>query len=83
MEVVVSVEDVLWFTAVLETSAFLVAIIVVCFVSKSPLAENIALPTVPGSVADPTNPLVELEVNLNSISPVVNCGLPATFGSGK
>ena len=36
----------------------------------------------PGSVADPTVLLVELEVNLNSNSPVVNCGLPATLGSG-
>ena len=80
--VVSVVVDVVWLTTFLETSAFLVEIIVVCFVSKRPLAANIALPSVPGSVADPTVLLVELEVNLNSNSPVVNCGLPATLGSG-
>ena len=37
----------------------------------------------PGAVADPTDLFSEFEVNLNSTSPVENCGLPATLGSGK
>ena len=47
------------------------------------MAENIAVPTVPGAVADPTDLFSEFEVNLNSTSPVENFGLPATLGSGK
>ena len=67
---------------VLVTSAFLVAIIVSCCVSNNPDAEYIVLPAVPGLCSVLTTPLYSLEVSLNSISHVLQVGLPSTFGSG-
>ena len=53
------------------TSAFFVAIIVSCSVSRIPTALYVFCPAVKGNT---DLLLVELDVNLNSTSPVLNLG---------
>ena len=58
---------------------FLVAIISSWIFLRIPVDEKIACAKVSGCG---TCWLVEEEVSLNTLSPVLNFGLPATFGSG-
>ena len=64
--------DVVSVTKFWDTVAFLVARIVSCSVSKIPFAWYVTLAAVFGRV---TWSFVELDVNLNSTSPVLNLGI--------
>ena len=69
-----------WVTLVTSILPFLVAIISSCTVLKIPVDENNACAKVSGSG---TVSLVAEDVTLKSLSPVLNFGLPVTFGSGN
>ena len=60
------------------TVALRVATNVRCFVFRIPFEVNSVSP----AVVIPASPFVELDVNLNVLSPVLNLGLPIMFGSG-
>ena len=67
-------------TVSLLICASLVAIINSCFVSITPEAVYVASPLV--EIRESSFELVELEVNLNTLSPVLHLGFEFTLGSG-
>ena len=76
--VVEEVVDVVCDILVCTTIAFLVAMIVSCSVSKIPWAWYVVWPAVVASELCPATPalvFIELEVSLNSTSPVLNLGI--------